>query len=48
MQHHHRVVVDEEFVDAGKKEGLEIWRIDHFKMTRIPEKFHGNVFLKYL
>ena len=40
---HHRAVIDQEFVGAGQKEGLEIWRIDHFKVTRIPEKFHGKI-----
>lgn len=40
MQCHHRPV-DEEFIGAGRREGLEIWRIDHFKVARIPEKFYG-------
>lgn len=40
---HHRSVIDQEFVGAGQKEGLEIWRIDHFKVTRIPVKFHGKI-----
>lgn len=40
MQHHHKNV-DEEFLNAGRKEGLEIWRIDHFKVTPIPEKCYG-------
>lgn len=40
--HHHQKPVDEEFLKAGKHEGLEIWRIDHFKLTPISQKCYGQ------
>ncbi|CAG5001071.1 unnamed protein product [Parnassius apollo] len=32
------------FVNAGKKEGLEIWRVEDFEPVPVPPKQHGNFY----
>jgi len=30
--------------NAGKKDGLEIWRVNQFKLVEVPEKSHGQFY----
>ncbi|VDN51778.1 unnamed protein product [Dracunculus medinensis] len=36
--------IDSELKDIGKKRGLEIWRINKFKLERLPEEQFGNFY----
>ena len=33
---------DEEFKEAGKKEGLSVWRIENFKLVKQKPEQYGN------
>jgi hypothetical protein len=35
---------DDEFLDAGKTEGLTIWRIENFKVVKVPKQTYGKLF----
>ncbi len=39
---------DEEFLDAGKKDGLNIWRIENFKSIKIKIEEYGKINYKIL
>lgn len=34
-------VCDEEFLDAGKKDGIIIWRIEEFKLIKLNSAEYG-------
>jgi hypothetical protein len=36
-----KLILDEEFVDVGKKDGLNIWRIEDFKLVKQNPKEYG-------
>ena len=38
-------VCDEEFLDAGKKDGICIWRIEDFKLIRLKLAEYGKSIL---
>lgn len=33
--------IDDEFIDAGQKEGLTIWRIENFKVVKLRRDDYG-------
>ena len=37
-------VCDDAFLGAGKKDGIEIWRIEDFKLIKLKSVEYGNVF----
>ena len=42
-----RSVCDEEFLNAGKTDGICIWRIEDFKLIKLKPVEYGNIFLRY-
>jgi hypothetical protein len=40
-----KLILDEEFADVGKKDGLNIWRIQDFKLVKQNPKEYGKLFL---
>ncbi len=41
----YRKLIDEEFTNVGLKEGLEIWRIENFKLVKLNPKDFGKELL---
>jgi hypothetical protein len=41
-------VCDEEFLDAGKKDGILIWRIEEFKLIKLKPTEYGIKKIKKL
>lgn len=39
MALHHK-----EFTSAGKRAGLEIWRIENLELVSVPDSLHGNFY----
>ena len=39
-----RSVCDEEFLNAGKTDGICIWRIEDFKLIKLKPVEYGNIF----
>ncbi|XP_063308485.1 scinderin [Pelobates fuscus] len=39
------VLYHKEFADAGKKTGLQIWRIEKMDLAPVPENLHGNFYV---
>lgn len=38
------MVCHKEFVDAGKKPGLQVWRIENLDLKPVPKALHGNFY----
>ena len=38
------MVSHKEFVDAGKKPGLQVWRIENMDLKPVPKGLHGSFF----
>lgn len=38
------VLHHKEFTNAGKKAGLQIWRIENLELVPVPENLHGNFY----
>lgn len=38
------MVSHKEFVDAGKKPGLQVWRIENLDLKPVPKALHGSFF----
>lgn len=38
------MVSHKEFVDAGKKPGLQVWRIENLDLKPVPKTLHGNFY----
>lgn len=34
-----------EFVNAGKKEGLQVWRMEDLELAPVPESLHGGFYM---
>lgn len=38
------MVSHKEFVDAGKKPGLQVWRIENLDLKPVPKALYGNFY----
>lgn len=38
-------VYHKEFEQAGKKTGLQIWRIENIELAPVPENLHGSFYV---
>ncbi|XP_067865649.1 adseverin [Heterodontus francisci] len=39
------VLYHKEFENAGKKEGIQIWRVEHLELVPVPQSLHGSFYV---
>ncbi|XP_048464479.1 scinderin-like [Rhincodon typus] len=39
------VLYHKEFENAGKKEGIQVWRVEHLELAPVPQSLHGSFYV---